>query len=280
MEILTERQILEKIREGCIFSAQIDSGAFKLSIKEYVPAVITAIHDGHRVIEYFAAKMKVTEDERQFEEDPYTGTVADGFDISLKVLDSRYCYDLNRKPELCIYEDAWGKEVWKEALNNSDIGRLLACHGTYYRVLDELLTMLTDKFEDVILYDLHSYNYSRLEGNPPLFNIGTHFIDLSKYDRVIKHLTEELRKIELPGFENRAAIDEVFKGKGYQAEFINQNYSDVLCIPLEIKKAFMDEQGFALTLKKDSFKPLFSGMIEALSRNGEVFKKMIGNKKG
>ncbi len=278
MEILTEQQILEKIRQRCIFSAQIDSGAFQLSIKKYVPVVITAIHDGHRVSEYFAAKMKVTEGERQFEEDPYTGTVAEGFDISLKVLDSRYCYDLNRKPELCIYEDAWGKQVWKEALNGSDIGRLLAFHGVYYRVLGELLTMLTDKFGDVILYDLHSYNYSRLEGNPPLFNIGTHFIDLRRYDQVIKHLTKELRKIELPGFENRAVTDEVFKGKGYQAEFINQNHPDVLCVPLEIKKAFMDEQGFAL--KKDSFEPLFSGMIEALSRNGEVFKKMIGNKKG
>ena len=108
--------------------------------------MVTAIHDGHRVDEYFAAKMEVSDAARQYEEDPHTGTIAAGFDIFLRALDSRYCCDLNRKPEACIYKDAWGKRVWKEALGGADRKRLLDRHALYYRVLDALLAALTEKF--------------------------------------------------------------------------------------------------------------------------------------
>ncbi len=271
MDILAEQQLIENIREGRAFAAQLETGTLQLSIRRYVPFVATAIHDGHRVDSHFAAMMLVSDAERQFEEDPYTGAIAEGFDMSLRALDSRYCCDLNRRPEACIYEDAWGKRVWKEPLGGADRRQLLDGHARYYRVLDTLLTALTDRFAGVVLYDLHSYNYDRLDGDPPLFNIGTNFIDLDRYGATVNHLLEELQKIELPGYKTRAALDEVFRGRGYQAEHIRSNHPNVLCVPLEIKKVFMDEQSFEL--KQEVFAQLCSGVHTALARNSAFFRQ-------
>ena len=90
------------------------------------------------------------------------------------------------------------------------------------------------------------------------------------------HLAGELAAIELPDCENRAAIDEVFQGKGYQAEFVHHHHPEVLCVPLEIKKIFMDNEG--LDLEENIFKPLHEQMIIALRRNYEYFKSKIGQR--
>lgn len=270
MEILTEQQISDRLRAGTTISAQLVGGGFQIQIARYVPMVATAIHDGHRVDSELADRMLVSSDQRQFEEDPYTGAIADGFDIWIKALDSRYCYDLNRQPEHCIYEEAWGRQVWKKPLSESETEALRDRHGSYYRVLNELLRALVRRFGGAVLYDLHSYNYSRLNGQPPLFNIGTHFIDLQKYRRVVDNLVAGLEAIDLVNRKNRVAVDEVFRGRGYQAEFVNRYHQEVLCVPLEIKKIFMNETSFELD--ETMFKQLRSGMIEALVKNGECFR--------
>lgn len=270
MEILTEQQISDRLRDGKPVSAQLEGGGFQIHVDRYVPMVATAIHDGHRVDIELADRMLVSSDQRQFEEDPYTGAIAAGFDIWIKALDSRYCYDLNRQPEHCIYEEAWGRQVWKKPLNESEKEVLRDRHGSYYRVLNELLGTLVSRFGGTVLYDLHSYNYSRLNGQPPLFNIGTHFIDLQKYRQIVDDLVSGLEAIDLVERQNRVAVNEVFRGRGYQAEFINRYHKEVLCVPLEIKKIFMDEISFELN--ETTFKKLRSGMIEALVKNGAYFR--------
>lgn len=273
VEKLTEDQIVACIRSGKCFAATIDSGSFQIRINRYVPMVVTAIHDGHRVIDPFAKKMKVSDAERQFEEDPHTGAIAETMDISIKVLDSRYFCDLNRSEELCSYEEEWGKEVWNEPLDADEKQRMLQSHRTYYRILDVLLTKLVKHFGAAVLYDMHSYNYSRIGGSPPLFNIGTRYIDMQRFGPVIEHLVGELQAIELPETENRTVLDEVFVGNGYQSEFTHYRHPDVLCIPLELKKVFMDEQRF--TIKDDIYVPLFAGTEQALKANGSLFMKRI-----
>ena len=181
------------------------------------------------------------------------------------MLDSRYCCDLNRRPEQCVYEEAWGQRVWRTPLKRAEKDALRERHAAYYRVLDSLLKVLTAEFGGGVLYDLHSYNYRRLEGRPPLFNIGTNFINSERFGSMVAHLVSELAAVELPGCENRAAVDEVFQGKGYQAEFVHHHHPEVLCVPLEIKKIFMDEKG--LDLDENIFKPLHEQMIIALRRN-------------
>jgi hypothetical protein len=273
MGIYSEQKIIEMLEKRAPFSATHENGAFELKVERYLPKVATAIHDGHRVVDQLAARMNVTDEQRRFEEDPYTGAIAESFDISLKVLDSRYCCDLNRRPEHCIYEEAWGHRVWKAPLERGEKQALIKRHAAYYRVVDALLKVLIEEFGSAVLYDLHSYNYRRLEGAPPLFNIGSHFIDSSRFGAVVDHLTRELAAVELPGCETRAAVDEVFQGKGYQAEFIRHHHPEVLCLPLEIKKVFMDERGN--NLDQNIFEPLREQLIIALRRSYEFFKNTI-----
>ena len=278
MEILTEQQIIERLEQKRPFTARCENSGFELSIRRYHSMVVTAIHDGHQVGEDLAEKMNVSGAQRQFEEDPYTADIGETFDISIKVLDSRYCCDLNRRPAQCIYEEAWGQRVWKTPLDRVEKHALRERHAAYYRVLDCLLRVLVEEFGSIVLYDLHSYNFGRLEGRPPLFNIGTHFIDSSRFGSVVDHLVQSLVAVELPGCENRAAVDEVFQGKGYQAEFIRHHHPDVLCVPLEIKKVFMDENG--LELNEMIFEPLREQMIDALQQNYAFFKHKTGQPNG
>jgi len=276
MEQLSEQLIIDRIKSGAVFEAFADTGAFSVRIKKYVPAIFTAIHDGHQVDPSIAGKMLVSPEERRFEEDPFTGDIIDTCSISLRLNHSRYYYDVNRRPELCIYEEAWGKQVWKEPLSGEEQHRIRAHHRSYYRVLDVLLSSLEKLFRHCIVYDLHSYNYARLYGNPPLFNIGTHYINRQRYDSVLLHLAEQLNYIELKDYETRAAFDEVFNGMGYQAQFIHTEHPTSVCVPLEVKKIFMNEKSFALN--KPVSDRLFPGMREALATNALYFAGVITGK--
>ena len=270
MEILNEKQIFERLDRRQPFAARFENGGFEIRVARYLPLVVTAIHDGHRVSEALAAQMKVTDEQRLFEEDPHTGAIAEAFDISAKVIDSRYCGDLNRRPEQCIYEEAWGHQVWKTPLDERERKSLQERHAAYYRVLNRLLQVLSQEFGGTLLYDLHSYNYQRLEGSPPLFNIGTHYVNLQRFGPVVDHLLGELAAIKLPGCATRAVADEVFEGRGYQAEFVHQHHPEVLCVPLEIKKEFMDERNLAL--QEPLYTLLREQMIDALQRTFAFFQ--------
>ena len=278
MEILSEQQIVKRLEKRQPFTARAESGGFEVRVKRYLPMVVTAIHDGHEVCEELASRMKVTGNQRRFEEDPHTGAIAQAFDISIRVRDSRYCCDLNRTPERCIYEEAWGRQVWKTPLEELEREHLLERHAAYYRMLDGLLKVLTEDFGTAVFYDLHSYNYRRLNGEPPLFNVGSHFIDRQPFGAVVDHFVGELDTINLPGCDNRAAIDEVFEGKGYQAEFVHRHHPDVLCVPLEIKKVFMNE--VSLKLKKTIFVPLREQLIGAIMSNYNYFREITGQGNG
>jgi len=274
MHLLSEQAIIEKIARGECFAAAIESGAFELRIDTYVPAVFTAVHDGHHVSSPLLKRMQVAGEQRTYEEDPYTGEIANLFSIAIRVRDSRYMYDLNRQPDECIYTEAWGHNVWETPPSPALRKTLLERHRSYYRVLHALINSLETQFSRCVLYDLHSFNYSRINGNPPLFNIGTHYIDVAAYESVLLHLINQLRSISLNQIDNRTVCDEVFNGCGYQAHFISSRHPQSICVPLEIKKVFMDEKSFephAETLNR-----LKVGLKQALSLNAAFFADQIG----
>jgi len=277
MKSLSEKEIIHRIKQQEPFSAVIDTAAFSIKIDRYVPAVSTAIHAGHTVREEIIDKILLNESERKYEEDPYTGNMLASFPILLQGLDSRYQYDLNRPPGECIYEQAWGKRVWSTPLTAKERKNSISLHESYYRVLNALLTVLEKQYSRCILYDLHSYNYKRLEIDAPLFNIGTNYIDRELYQPVLDHIKRHLLAAELPDIENRVAFDEVFAGKGYQASFIHENHRESLCVPLEIKKVYMDENSgepHPLILET-----LTETLEQTLSHNASYFcGKSIGQK--
>ncbi|PIE64492.1 MAG: hypothetical protein CSA26_07765 [Desulfobacterales bacterium] len=270
MQIVSEKEMVTMIGDGLCFSARIDSGAFELKIESYEPVICTAIHDGHRLDPAYDRRMFVSEADRIFEEDPFTADIIEPLPIVIRVRDSRYYYDLNRSTDECIYDEAWGKKVWREPLTEVERKKVVRRHACYYRVLATLAAAVEKRFGCFLLYDLHSYNYRRLDWNTPLFDIGTHYV-AGQYRSFIDFLLKKLAEIRLPGFENRAVCDEVFRGVGYQAAFLKKHYPNSLCVPLEIKKVFMDENGQKLL--PDIFEMLASGMSTVLEQGGEAFKR-------
>lgn len=277
MQILSEKEIVRRIRKQEPFNATLENGCFAIKVDRYVPVVCTAIHAGHRLSDRVAGKMLLDEAERRYEEDPYTGDMLASFSLVLKGLDSRFMYDLNRSADECIYETAWGKQVWRLPLTEKEREGIVELHNSYYRILDVLLSTLVQKYNHCVVYDLHSYNYKRLESGAPLFNIGTHYIDQQTYAPVLDNLKKWLSKAQLPNIENRLGLNEVFFGRGYQASFIHQHHCRCLCIPLEIKKVYMDEatgEPYPLVLEI-----MAQALKEAVSYNAAYFTRKYAKKR-
>ncbi|WP_299018053.1 flavohemoglobin expression-modulating QEGLA motif protein [uncultured Photobacterium sp.] len=250
---LTETEVLEKIRHGVPFEAQLTDGSLTIRISEYQPYIATAIHHGHRLRGDLIPKCRLNEDERYFEEDPFTGDFISSLPVVIQGEDSRYEYDLNRPQESCIYEDAWGKKVWMEKLTEAEQSISRAKHACYYRILSCLIDTLESRFGLCLMYDIHSYNYQRIEKNAPVFNLGTKQVNTRKWHKELNQLITRLEEIVLPNIEISAKANDVFKGMGYQATFVRDNFSNTLIMPIEVKKIYMDEgrgESFPLVIEK------------------------------
>ena len=230
------------IREGKTFHAAVNDGAFFIKIEDYTNFVCTAIHNGHRLRPELLEKCALDDSQRLREEDPYTADIASNMPITVVANDSRYEYDLNRPPETCVYEEAWGQVVWKEPLSEHEKAASLAKHGEFYTVLGALYEKLESLHPLVLAYDVHSYNYRRPGmGDVPLFNIGTEQLDTRRWQAEIDQWVTLLNNIQLPDVDVRAAINEVFYGRGYQVTYVGKHGRNTLVIPTEAKKVFMDE---------------------------------------
>lgn len=240
MQKLSESEIIALIKKGKTFETISKEGSLAIKVENYVPYICTAIHNGHQLRSELTANCALTEAERLYEEDPYTGDFIASMPITLIALDSRYEYDLNRPIEQCLYDTAWGKNVWNQNLNNKERQLSYAKHQSFYRILHSLVSQLEQRFKACLIYDIHSYNHKRIEANTPTFNLGTTQVDENKWQSVIQHFKEKLAKIKLPNLEVRAAKNEVFQGKGYLATFIKSNFTQTLALATEVKKIYID----------------------------------------
>lgn len=234
-------EIIEKIENEIPFQAETQDGSFYIKVNDYVPYVCTAIHNGCRLRSELIDKINLDEFERWYEEDPFTGDMISSLPIVLVGRDSRFEYDLNRSPENAIYEDAWGKKVWKRKLNKTQRKVSLTKHANYYKVTHALISKLETLFEGAVVYDLHSYNYKRWGREVPLFNIGSEKVP-EKFGDSVENWRDYLAKIELDYIENKSEINDVFQGRGYNLEYITKHFSNTLVLATEIKKVYCDEE--------------------------------------
>jgi uncharacterized protein (TIGR02421 family) len=238
---LTIREIISNIENRLHFEALAPNGEFIVKVSRYVPYCCTAIHNGDALRKELKPKIALSDYERWYEEDPMTAEFIASMPITIIGLDSRFEYDLNRSPETCIYEEAWGKKVWKKNLTATDIKLSKKKHANYYKVLHTLVAKLEDLFGGCLVYDIHSYNYKRWDRKVPLFNIGTENIDVNRYREFIEHWLNELSLIKLTDIENITAENDVFFGRGYNLEYLTKNFKNTLVLATEIKKIFCDE---------------------------------------
>jgi hypothetical protein len=115
-------------------------------------------------------------------------------------------------------------------------------HRHFYRIAVALAKKLQVLHGSCLFYDMHSYNHIRREeSDTPAFNIGTEQLDKKRWGDVINHWNNNLSEIEMPNTTMRSALDEVYYGPGNQATVMKPFAENVLVLPTELKKTFMDE---------------------------------------
>jgi hypothetical protein len=242
LQQLTEQEIITQIQNRKCFTAVIAGGAFTLKINEYVPAMSAAIHDGGNFRDELKENCLLEKPERYYEEDPYTGSFIAQQAITLVAHDSRYEYDLNRNTQECVYETAWGKEIWKKPLTDEMITTSKEKHAQFYRIVAAVVDALIEDFGQCIVYDNHSYNFKRHERQDlPVFNLGTSSVKSDKWRPVINSWLSALKTMNVDGVSVVAAENDIFYGKGFLAGFCHEKYDNVLVLATEAKKVFMNE---------------------------------------
>ncbi|KGJ89048.1 N-formylglutamate amidohydrolase [Colwellia psychrerythraea] len=241
-EHLTEQQIINKINQRQCFKAIIEGGAFTLKIEKYLPAMSAAIHDGSNFRTELEDNCLLESLDRYYEEDPYTGSFIAKQAITLIAHDSRYEYDLNRDTDECVYETAWGKEIWKAPLSEEMITKSKAKHAQFYRIVAAVVEALVEDFGQCIVYDNHSYNFKRHERKDlPVLNVGTSSVKSEQWRPIINSWLSALQGMNVDGIEVTAAENDIFYGKGRLAGFCHSRYDNVLVLATEAKKVFMNE---------------------------------------
>lgn len=106
MQKLSEQEIIHRIESGQTFECEPLDGSFLLKIESYTPVVCAAVHAGNKFRTSLIAKCALLDEERLYEEDPFTDQLIQAMPITLIAQDSRYEYDLNRPIANCIYTKA------------------------------------------------------------------------------------------------------------------------------------------------------------------------------
>lgn len=239
---LSVEDIIAKIKNEETFEAVSEDYSFTIKIEEYVYYACGAIHNGHQFRQELWDNCLHTEYERWFEEDPETKEMVKSHPIVIAGCDSRFEYDLNRAPETAIYEDAWGKKLWKQPLPIEMHEKSLQKHANFYKVVHALISKLEEKFGVCIVYDMHSYNWKRWTREVPTWNLGTSNVDNHRFGENIESWRAILEKTPLPnGIKSTSKINDTFQGNGYFLKYITQNFNNTLVLATEIAKIYCDE---------------------------------------
>ena len=242
MEKLSVDTIIDKIEAQQIFHAVAEDYSFTLKIDEYVPYACAAIHDGHQFRKELWDNCLHSEYDRWYEEDPQTKNMIASHPIVIAGCDSRFEYDLNRAPEAAVFETAWGKQLWRTPLENTQKQKSLDKHTSFYKVVHALVDKIESKFGAAIVYDMHSYNWQRWEREVPTWNLGTSNIDNERFGELIESWRKMLSNMNLPnGIKSTAAINNTFYGNGYFLRYITKEFKNTLVLATEIAKIYCDE---------------------------------------
>lgn len=242
MERLSIETIISKIETEESFHAVSEDYSLTLKIEEYVPYACAAVHDGHQFRRDLWDNCLHSEFDRWYEEDPETKTMVQSHPILIASCDSRFEYDLNRAPEEAVFETAWGKQLWKTPLPETEKTKSLKKHINFYKVTHALILKLEAKFGVCVVYDMHSYNWQRWDREVPTWNLGTSNIDTNRFGEQIESWREALSTIKFPhGIKQTAKINDTFQGNGYFLKYVTNNFNNTLVLATEIAKIYCDE---------------------------------------
>lgn len=239
---LSVETIINNINSETCFEAVSDDYSFSIKIDAYEHFVCAAVHDGHQFRKELWENCMHSAYERWYEDDPATKVMIDTQPIVIAGMDSRFEYDLNRAPQEAIYEDAWGKELWKKPLSEEMKSKSLDKHQSFYNVVNTLIGKLESIHANCIVYDMHSYNWRRWSREVPTWNLGAKNIDNERFGAIVESWRKSLSEIVLPNnIKSTAAINNTFFGNGYFLKYITSNFQNTLVLATEIAKVYCNE---------------------------------------
>lgn len=228
------------------------SGDWDISVADG-PVVATAIHDGHAIRPSLEPLLALPREERLREEDPLTGLLTTVGDVRIRVPVSRFEVDLNRPRDLAVYarpEHCWGLQVWKEPLPEAEIALSLQRWDRFYAMFAELVERMLERWDALLLIDLHSYNHRRdgadaacapQSGNPDI-ELGLTTADPGRWGAVVERFGQALRSVPVAGRTPDVRANVRFPTGGHFPEWVYARWGSRVCtISPEYKKIFMDE---------------------------------------
>jgi len=234
-------EALAKIGNQECFDACDSDGVWKISIKAYTPLVCLAIHDGSAFPPELEKSSLLSPQDRIFEEDPHTAKLVASQPIVVSALDSRYYYDLNRSPENCAQTAAFGRQIWQEGVHPLP-SLAKQRHERFYALVNALVGKLVELFGSCLIMDVHSHNYSRINRETPLFNLGTSQFKRENELLFVRQWKQELAKINFPGVKLPVAENDVFLGQGYLLQWAQRELPrSCVTIPVDFKKIYCNE---------------------------------------
>jgi hypothetical protein len=253
MSIPCDPERMEQLRSAKRLQGEGAGGGFAFDLDLSTPSLAVAIHAGHNVRAELLPLMQIPEKDRLFEEDPATDRMIRGATNAIWGLDSRAEYDLNRPLEGAVPLTAkqfWGVQVYRKAPTQDMVHRSLERYEAFYRFAGSCARILLERFGFCVVYDIHSYNLSRqvekgIE-NPPVFNLGTALLDRPRWGERIDAWMRELSQIKIPGIRTTVEENRVFTGAGELCRRLTGWDRNILVLPTEIAKVYMDEHTGAL----------------------------------
>lgn len=217
------------------------------------PVIATAIHDGHGLRPSLRPLVALPADERMREEDPLTGMFTEVGDVRIQVPTSRFETDLNRPREGAVYarpEDCWGLEVWRAPMPEQEIESSLAAWDRFYTMFAELVERMLERWNALLLIDLHSYNHRRdgadaapaAQQDNPDIELGITTADPDRWGSVVTQFSQVLRVHPVNGRKPDVRANVRFPTGGHFPEWVYSRWGSRVCtISPEFKKIFMDE---------------------------------------
>lgn len=218
---------------------------------EHYPVLALSIHNGHNMPDELLEICGISEADRLREEDPFTEKISQHCSNYITVFSSRFMVDLNRRPDMAIYqkpEDCWGLNARSKPIADSYLQELQRDYSAWYKMLDYQVQRFLRQHEKLIVLDLHSYNHRRngigAEADPPELNpdiiIGKSNMSPEYYPK-IHELTKLLNGQNLSGYSLDCREDIKFTG-GYLSRYLHNSYpQQVISLSIEFKKIFMNE---------------------------------------
>jgi len=275
---IADREISEYLSSKDRVSGTDPLGGFAYNLDLSIPYVVTAIHAGHGVRGELLPLIALSETDRLAEEDAVTDRIIRDCPSVIWGLDSRAEYDLNRPPDLAIPltpEMFWGIRVFGSPPTDAMNRRSLEKYEAFYRFTAAVIRVLLDHFGACIVYDIHSYNIQRQvdkgHPSPPVFNLGTRGIDRNQWEKCVVAWLDRLEQIEIPDRVVTVAENDVFGGLGAFCGNLSSWDPNILVLPTEISKIYMDEH--TGIIHEPVVDVLKRGLAKAVAAHGGAFRR-------